>query len=782
MTSLASDCLPFNEASHSRRDGTNRRLLTIVLALGLLPAGCPTGEPPADDDDSAGIGDDDDSTPTLDPVADILGVVNLTNVRQPEGTDYVDFSGAFGDFAGVDLTLLSPTAYISTWGVDAPLWRLDLGGWPMPLFGEELVLDLFEFEPWRPDQQLWWDAGDRIALGPYLSLRYADDAVLAYQVDDPLNPGGDAWNTGGSASFATSGGDPIVAWSSDPTVTLPDDMELVTPLPGSVIETPAAQEYTVSWNPMDDGASVSVVLHQGLNVSYIAHVEDDGSHTIPATVLHDDFGPGEVTLIVSRLLETVVAHPQGDVIVRVRSEERATLALLEDLVLSPAYGSAGQTVDVDVNWFTGSIDAETTFDFGEGITIDGVTPNGSDPQRATVTLSIASNAPLGTHDVTVANGGESIEALDAFTVLDLEPTNTCAEADALGPLPMGTFVGSTDGLENTLSSGYACIDWSLNGADAVYAIELQEGLPVRITATMPDPGDAALALLSSCGDPATAVACADDGFEGDTEAIVFTPPETGTYYVVVDGYFLSGFGIPSSPFELTLETLTPPSPITPPWVVPGVSSQLTIERETAWSAGLGPGDVDMGPDITVSNAQSAGTTLTVQVTADGLATLGPVDVTVADTPSVTFEDALVITELPGNDSCAAADSWGETAFDAQPHVGWSASGTNTLDETGCFTWTSPGREVVHALDLTAGQTVNVSLTSAQDTQLYVVTDCADVANTCISDASSDDGFDGDPEAIVDWEVPATGRYYLVVDLFTPSEEPNWEYVLTVDVQ
>jgi len=772
------------EPSHTPAPTTNPRVASILMMWVLAAlVGCPAA--PGDDDDSAPVPtDDDDSTPTPDPLADVLGVVNLTDVRQPEGTDYVDLAAAFGDFAAIDTELISPTAYISTWGSDAPLWRLDLGSWPLPALGSETVLDLYDYVPWLPDEQVWWDAGDRIAVGPYLSRRFQDENVLGYQVDDPLSPGGAGWTAGGSVTLATSGGEHIVDWSSEPEGNLPEDMELLFPLPGSEVETPSAQQFKVEWTPRDDGATVALVLLQGLGVSYIANVEDDGEHTIPASVLHDDLGSGVVELIMSRMVESIIEHPQGDIVLRARSEERAELILLEDLVLSPSFGSAGQTVQIDARWFTGSIDGETIFDFGEGLTVDAVSPDSTDPQRATITVSIDSDAVLGNRIVFASNGGEFIEAMDAFTVLNLDPADDCAAADLQGPLSVGTYISTTDGLNNSLSSGYACFDWSLNGSDATYPVFMTEGVTMRIAATMPDPGDSALALLSTCGVPESAVACSDSVFEGETEEILFTPETTGVYYVAVDGYFLNGFGSPSSPFELTIEEIIPPSPIIPAWIVPGQTSVLEIAGESPWDSGIAPSDINLGSGVNATNAASNGSTLTVSASAETAAVTGPRSVTVTNGAEgdVVMDSALFVTELPGNDSCGAADAWGVSTLSGLEQVGWSANGTNTLDETGCFNWTSPGDEVVHALDLVAGQTLNASVVSAQDTQLYIVTDCADVANTCISEASADDAYQGEEEFIFDWVVPADGRYYLVVDLYVDAITPFWEYVITVDIQ
>lgn len=771
------------EASHSALRPGRPALVALppalLLALGL--AGCPS-EPPADDDDSSVAGDDDDSTAPPDPLADTLGVVNLTNVRQPGGTDYVDLSGAFGDFAGLDTSLVAPTSYLASWGATVPLWREDLGLWALPATETGAVEDLLAFEPWYPDEQIWWDAGSRLGLGPYLSQRTTWDVddlstVLAYAVDDPLSPGGDAWTPGATLRFETAGGADIVAWASEPVVALPDDMELVEPLPGSTLAHPAARDLTVQWNAQDDDAVVSVVLYQGVGPAWVARVADTGSHTIPSAVLHDELGLGTWELIVARQIETAAPHPQGDVLVRTRAEERADVVLLDDLLLEPAYATAGSAVTVTASWFTGTFDGTTVVDLGAGVTVQSVTPDGSDPSVATLQLSIDPAADLGARDATLTTGGDTISRTAAFTVLDLDPADDCAAADLLGDLDLGSYTSSTVGLSNSLGAGYACLDWTLNGADAVYPVYFEAGRTVRITANMPEPADVAVIVLDSCGDPATAVACADDGLEGEDEVLLFEPPADGRYYVVVDAYASAGYGSPSSPFTLTLEGGAEASPIDPPWIVRGATASEHAVPGT-WDAGLTAGDVDAGADVTISAASAPGDLLFTAEAGAGAA-LGPRDVVVSSGGGVTLTDALLVSDLPATDSCAAADAWGPTALTG---TAWVGGVTDTLPQVNCFAWEGLGPEVVHALDLTAGDTVSVTATSGEDLMIYLLTDCALPEDTCVEDASADDVIGGGTETFSGWVTPSTGRWYLVVDTFEQPLSPTWTYELLVDVQ
>ena len=467
----------------------------VVLALLFGLAACPTEPPVTDDDDSSVVtDDDDDSTPPPDPLADVIGVFNLTNVRQPGGTDYVDFSGGFGTFAAIDTLMVAPAAYLSQWGFDSPLWRFDLGAWPLPAEGEYEVLDLLAYTPWVPAEQTWWDAGDRIGLGPYLTRRLEEEALLAYQVDDPLSPGGAAWPTGGEVVWQNAGGLDVVEWLAATGAPVPQEAELLEPLSGTLITNPAAHELTVRWTPQADDATVTIVMLQGLGVAYVAHVPDTGEHAVPTTVLHDELGVGTMELILGRQIETTLEHPQGDILLRTRVEQRAEVMLLPDLTLDPAYGSSGTTFDVAVGWYTGAIDGTTLYDLGEGVTVDAAVPDGADPQRATLTVTVDASAEVGTRSVYVSTGTESIDLPDAFTVLNLDPSDDCATAEAVGPLAEGYWVSTTVGLANDYRSGYACINWSLNGADSIYRLDLDAGQTVVIQALQPFPGDAAIAL------------------------------------------------------------------------------------------------------------------------------------------------------------------------------------------------------------------------------------------------------------------------------------------------
>ena len=189
------------------------RWVVLIPLLALSAAACPS---PDDDDSSPASDDDDTPTPTPNPLADTIGVFNLINVVRPDGSSWVDFSGAFGTFAGIDTATLSPGGYLGGFDLGIATFRYDLGGYPVPAIGESTVLDLRDYLPWIPAAETWWDGGTAVAAGNYLSARFlwtstdGADTILAYAVDDPLSPGGAAWTPGARVGFEVAGGPDVI--------------------------------------------------------------------------------------------------------------------------------------------------------------------------------------------------------------------------------------------------------------------------------------------------------------------------------------------------------------------------------------------------------------------------------------------------------------------------------------------------------------------------------------------------------------------------------------------
>jgi hypothetical protein len=766
-----------------------RRAL-FVLLFGVVAVACPS----SDDDDTTPAVDDDDDTPAPDPLADTIGVFNLINVVQPDGSSYVDFSGAFGTFATVDTNTLAPGGYLGGFELGVTTFRYDLGGYPVPPAGQAEVVDLQAYLPWIPADETWWDGGSAVAAGNYLSSRFewvSEDAtasVLAYSVDDPVSPGGAAWAPGARVGFEIAGGPDVVAASFPDAIAFPDAVQLTRPAEGSTVLVPAARDLEVTWTPGSDGAAVMVILLQNLGPAYVASVEDSGRHTIPSSVLHDELYGGTYQLIVARDLEEILEHPQGDIVLRTREEARASVEFLPDLVITPGYGEPGSIGQYTIDWFTGSWDG-TTLDLGEGITVGDIFPDGDDPARALVTLTILPDAQVGARTATIADTTNSYIQDVAFWIYNLPPVDDCEGADAFGPIGSGVFASSTEGLANDISSEIACLDWTLNGNDAIYRFDMFEGEELIVWLTTPAPGDGALVLLEDCEDATTAVACADVGFAGEFEELFFEAPHDGTWYLVVDAFTVAGYGTRDISFELTvfLGDLVP-TLLGPGWMLPGETRVQTIPGDDVWPGGITTAQVDLGSEVTVDAVQAGAepTLLDVTATAEALALPGPRTVTVSPSVGdpVELPDSLWITDWPSLDTCAEAMA--APSIGSGIGTGWAVGASADMVDAACFEWPTAGPEVFLPVDLAAGETLSIILEAYDffdDAQLFVLTDCAD-PTSCIVEASSDLGLAGEAEAI-DWSPKTPGRYYVGVGLYSPpfdSFSPAWGYELTVSIE
>jgi hypothetical protein len=760
-----------------------------VLLAALLLVGCPTGP---DDDDSSAVDDDDttavdddDTTEPPEPLAPVIGVFNLTNVVQGPGVSYVEFSGGFGEFAEMPDEVFAPASYLGLdYSLDAPFWRTDLGAWPLPALGEWQFIDLLTYYPWIAAELLWWDAGLRVGAGAYLCGQLDIDHVIAYQVDDPISPGAAAWTAGGAVTWENPGGLDVIDFIATDAIPLPDEVVMMQPTEGSEVQVPSALDYAIRWLPGDDGAFVTIGLLSIDDFAYIAHVPDTGEHVIPASVLHDDFGAGKLDLVVARNLQTPLAHPQGDILFRSREERRAIIDLLPDVVLDPPYAEAGEAVTVGLTWFTEDLSAGLEADFGEGIVVGAIVPDSSDVHRAEVSLQVQPEALPGGRDVVLTlPGGDPETLLAGFAVLNLLPSDDCASADAAAPLGPGQYWSTTVGLGNDQGIGVACLDWSLNGADAVYRVELEPNDTLLATLDEPLPGDGALYLLTSCGDGGSAVACADATFEGEVESLAYTSLGGGTYYLVVDAWSLGDLGFSAA---WRLDLFIEQDVIDPDWIVPGSSRAFVLYGEAPWHAGILPADIDLGAGVAADAAAvgAVNTELEFLGTAAAGAVPGPRDITVSNGAAgpVAFEDALWVTGWPVWDSCAEASA--AAAESPGTRTGFAVQTTSTIDDVPCLDYASVGPELMLPLELTAGAILDVAVTlPVEDAQLYILQDCA-LPESCFVDAVSDFTIEGEEELIVGWPVPETGRYYVVVDTYGGLLDPlhPWQFDLSISVQ
>lgn len=115
------------------------------------------------------------------------------------------------------------------------------------------------------------------------------------------------------------------------------------------------------------------------------------------------------------------------------------------------------------------------------------------------------------------------------SAIDLTP----AAATPAGALVYGDTAGYADDLEP--SSSYTG-GFSLNGADAVYRVQLTAGQTLTATLTTDSAAfDASLYVLHGCDSDAFVAGSSGTSGPG-TESLAYTAATSTTYYVIVDSY------------------------------------------------------------------------------------------------------------------------------------------------------------------------------------------------------------------------------------------------------
>jgi hypothetical protein len=128
-----------------------------------------------------------------------------------------------------------------------------------------------------------------------------------------------------------------------------------------------------------------------------------------------------------------------------------------------------------------------------------------------------------------------------------------------------------------------------------------------------------------------------------------------------------------------------------------------------------------------------------------------------------------------NDTCEDAEANGyflERCTAGSLNGDHSTGSNDYSPESSCTGYSVNGLDVVYYMDLNAGDLCNFVYTSWDcDGSFYIITDCADPTGTCV--VGADDTLGGEPESILNWEVPETGRYYLVLDNWSSSCGGYW---------
>ncbi len=290
-----------------------------------------------------------------------------------------------------------------------------------------------------------------------------------------------------------------------------------------------------------------------------------------------------------------------------------------------------------------------------------------------------------------------------------------------GQVPLGL-------LRNDYNPGPMCVPPGFStvtdGPEAVFSVTLQPNEVVYATATPIDFDDIGIYLVSDCGDvTASCIAGVNDSnFDGDEEfAYTNTTAAAQDLFLILDS--------------------------------------------EAGTLGAVDMNIVVGPSLCTAGMQRCNGTALETCNTAGIG---------YDAKSCAFgcDTATVTCTRPPNDLCGAG------AIDVS--AGGTFTGTvqdynNDYDATSsCTGFSSRGPDAVYSLVGTVGDVVTVTLAATYDTTLYAVTNCADIAGTCLD---GDDG--GNPEEI-EFVIRDTNPIYIVADAFSSS--PTGMYTLTVTIR
>jgi hypothetical protein len=135
------------------------------------------------------------------------------------------------------------------------------------------------------------------------------------------------------------------------------------------------------------------------------------------------------------------------------------------------------------------------------------------------------------------------------------------------------------------------------------------------------------------------------------------------------------------------------------------------------------------------------------------------------------------TPPPANDQCSGAIDIPRCA--SGTITGDLFYATNNYDpgSGGCASgYPEAGKDVAYVMNLVAGDVTSFTYTgSSYDAACYIVTDCANVTGSCV--IGTDAGYNVET---INWTVPTTGTYYLILDAYGASSGSTFtlDYMIT----
>ena len=377
-----------------------------------------------------------------------------------------------------------------------------------------------------------------------------------------------------------------------------------------------------------------------------------------------------------------------------------------------------------------------------------------------------------------------------------EPGDTCDDPFAVGSLP---FTAEGDTLGATASYGYASDvcpgetgGWGTASPDHAYAFTPPETATYEIT--LEAEFDSNLYVVVDCDDVDGTCIAGDERVGLATEHVVVALEAGQTVFVIVDGY--SNSDPLAGAYTLTI------GPPCTPSCEPGACG----DDGCGGSCGCGGGEVcfDESCCSPACDGASCGATSDDgcggqcgcgdgSVCSDGACCIPECDGTACGPGSTDGcggecgcldglvcdpEAGLCVDSLPG-DTCddafpvdALPFSASGTTGDAYPHYGYSS--LSCPGETSG--WGLGSNDEVYALVAPETATYAVSLVAEFDSNLYAVTDCANIDGTCL--AADEEVGSGAPEALILFLLVGQTAY-IIVDGWGGASNQSGPYTLTI---
>lgn len=375
-------------------------------------------------------------------------------------------------------------------------------------------------------------------------------------------------------------------------------------------------------------------------------------------------------------------------------------------------------------------------------------------------------------------------------------------------------MSTTTGLANDYDPPLACTGYPQRGPDRVYVVNAGRGDVIEAFADFDPALDGALYLVTDCAALSSCAAGSDTGVEGVAEELRHVARAAGPHYLIVDANETAWSG----PHELTVATYTGETCATAAPLSLDSSPEylVTTGKTNDYSPNSGgcTGYSASGEDRVYSVALRAGDQLQVDVDPDtgydtsvylvsscsdvnGSCVAGS-DRTgnVVESLSAVVQQAgtyyLIVDGFAGSDgtgTITATVARGDTCGQAYrvPATGGTFRGTTagyaanygiTTRTNSCTGWQQEGSDAVYAVSLGANQRIQATLTTTWDASLYLITDCAASATSCVAGRDS-----GNPETIDFTNTSGMRRtYYLVVDSWRAGAANAGNYTLSVSIQ